>query len=265
LSAAGFAVHRWPVWCAVWICQAWLLLTLVAVSHESAHSQLFGTRRVNRIAGTLAGLSAFGVWEVYRTQHILHHADTCGPDDSEGEPYQFTAKWQIFAAFAGGGPLYVAWLILEGWKVSFGAARPWVRTATARRRIRINVAAWTIVVVVAAWLLVSHPMATLAIWIIPVGMMVIVPMPFVLIPEHLGATGPGSPTINTRTCRSNWLMRWVFMNENLHTAHHTHPSTRWHDLAALDALLRPDIAEGWSYSGYLRFHRDTWRGAQPTQ
>jgi fatty acid desaturase len=259
LALAGLAVDRWFVWVAVWAVQAVNLLTLVAMIHECVHSHFVGSRRANRVLGMLAGAFILAPFEVYRSRHIGHHADTCGPNDTEGEPYKFAERWQIVVAFLSGGIAYILSLPMMGLAVAFGWSPSWVSGRGALRRIRINMVVW-IATMALLVTLAAVDMRTLAfVWLIPVAAFLSGPLVFVLMPEHYDAPGPTVVTSNTRTCVSNPVVRFIFLNTNLHTAHHHRASVPWTGLPDQHARLSARIDEEWVFSGYLAFYRFMWR------
>lgn len=258
-AVIGLAIDRWYVWLAVWAVQAVNMLGMVAMTHEAVHSHYVGSRRANRVIGTIAGLVLLTNFEIYKSRHIGHHADTCGPDDTEGEPYKFTARWQILAAFATGGIAYILSLPMLGFWVSFGGRPSWATSAGARRRIRIN-QLWWLATVAALIAIATVDLRSVAfVWLIPVALFLSGPFVFVLMPEHYDAPGPGIVTSNTRTCVSNPLMRFIFLNTNLHTAHHDKPIVPWTGLPAHHENLEPRIDNEWVFSGYWAFYRFMWR------
>jgi acyl-lipid omega-6 desaturase (Delta-12 desaturase) len=262
LSTLGFAADHLLVWVAVWALQSVNFLTLVGVIHESVHQHFFPTRRASRVAGMLAGAVAFTCFEAYRTQHILHHAHTCDEGDSEGEPYKFTARWQIVGAFLGGGLIYAVALFFGGIGVAFGWTPSWITKPSQRRRIRVNVAVLAVVLTaliasIATGLVTFQAVAY--VWLIPTAFALLGPLPFVLIPEHYDAPGPGPTVSNTRTCVSNPVMRFVFLNTNLHTAHHDRPSVPWHALGTHHQKIEADIHDEWIFPSYTAFYVWMWR------
>jgi fatty acid desaturase len=259
LAIIGFAVDRWFVWAVVWAVQAVNMLTLVAMTHECVHLHFVRSRTLNRVLGTLAAAFIWAPFEVYRSRHIGHHADTCGPDDTEGEPYKFRARWQIVASFLAGGIAYILSLPVWGLAVSLGWSPRWVSGRAARRRIRINMVVWGATAALGVVLAMIDLRVVAFAWLIPVAIFLTVPFVFVLMPEHYDAPGPGHVTSNTRTCVSNAAMRFVFLNTNLHTAHHDRASVPWTGLPAHHAELASTIDNEWVFSGYFAFYRFMWR------
>jgi fatty acid desaturase len=252
LGALGWQLDAIWAWVPIWFVQSWLLLAVPAALHESSHSHFVVGRTANRLVGAGIGLLLFFVTETYRTQHIVHHADTCGPRDPEGAPYRFSARWQYAGAFLGGGALYAAMLVGQSFAVAAGSTPDWLSSDGQRRRIRINVLAWMMYMAVLVTLTVIWTHAFVMLWLIPVALAILGTVPFVLIPEHYGATGAGPAVDNSRSCRSNRFVRFVYLNTNMHTAHHQQPAVAWYDLPQ---AATGEIADGWTHSGYLAFHR----------
>lgn len=261
LAVLGFAADHPLVWVAVWLIQSINMLTLVGVVHESVHQHFFPTRRASRIAGTVSAAFGLTCFEAYRAQHVMHHAHTCDVGDTEGEPYKFTARWQIVGAFLGGGVYFTLLVLWSGIRVSFGWTPDWITSESQRRRIRLNVAflaalAMGVIAVVQTGVVSFASLA--AVWFVPALVSLFGPLPYVLLPEHYDAPGPGSTMTNTRTCVSNPVLRFVYLNTNLHTAHHDRPSVPWHDLTTHHQRIEDDIAPDWIFPSYAAFHRWMW-------
>lgn len=262
LAAVGFWADRWYVWAFVWAVQAMNFLTTIAVVHECAHLRYFSGRRANHVTGVALAAIGLACFESYRSQHIVHHADTCGENDPEGEPYRFTSRWQIAGAFLGGGLAYALLLLGQGIVIALGYTPAWLSADGQRRRIRINVAVLTVAAVGLAALVVGDFLSLRGltfVWLIPAAVALIGPIPFVLIPEHYDAPGPGPAFMNTRTCTSNAVVRFLYLNTNLHTAHHHRPALPWYDLPAHHRQIEDEIEPTWLFPSYTAFHRFMWR------
>lgn len=259
LTVLGFAVDRWWAWLVVWGVQSVNLLALPGVFHECVHGHFFRRRWANRVTGTLCGLGAFSLYEVYRPQHIHHHADTCGPDDTEGEPWKFTRRWQIAVAVLSAGLYYTSSLVVHGVRVAFGWSPAWLHTEQQRRRIRINLALLVVTIAAAVTIAQFAFRPILFGWLIPMAVMISFALPFVQMSEHYDAAGPGPVFGNTRTVVSNPLLSYAFLYTNLHTAHHHQPSVPWNELRAHHATIEDRIEDEWIFPGFIAFHRWLWR------
>lgn len=262
LAAIGFWADAWFVWAAVWIAQAFNFLTVVAIVHECTHVHWFGSPRADHVTGVVMATIGITCFEAYRPQHLLHHAHTCADGDPEGEPYKFTSRWQIVGAFFGGAFLYVLFVFAQGVAVAFGYTPSWLRAEHQRQRIRWNVAVLALVFGGLALAVVADVVSlrTIAfVWLIPASIALIGPIAYVLIPEHYDAPGPGPVFTNTRTCTSNPVMRFFYLNTNLHTAHHHRPALSCFDLPAHHAEIEDRIEPEWLFGSYTSFHRFMWR------
>ncbi len=262
LAALAFTLDRWFVWVVVWAIQAFWMLTLVATVHECVHRHFVAPRWGNELLGRFAAGFGFVNFEAYRAQHMTHHANACGEGDAEGEPYAFTARWQIVAAFVGGGFLYALSVFATGVMTAFGYTPMWLRSERQRQRIRVNVLVLALVYGAIALAVVADLVSLRGVafaWLIPASIGLLGPLPFVLIPEHYDAPGPGSPFENTRTCVSNPALRFVYLNTNLHTAHHHRASVPWHGLVDHHRTIEDRIEEEWLFPSYTAFHRFMWR------
>jgi fatty acid desaturase len=76
-------------------------------------------------------------------------------------------------------------------------------------------------------------------------------LPFLLTTEHFGGE-PGAIVTNTRTVRSNRLVRAMFWNTNLHVEHHLMPNVPASKISRLHPLVRDHAVV---HSGYVAFHR----------
>ena len=59
--------------------------------------------------------------------------------------------------------------------------------------------------------------------------------------EHTGMPHEDDILINTRTVRTNALMRWLLWNMPYHTAHHSYPIVPFHHLPALHRAVVENI------------------------
>ena len=74
-----------------------------------------------------------------------------------------------------------------------------------------------------------------------------------LLAEHTGCPETPDMLRNSRTTRSNALVRWLAWNMPYHAEHHAFPGVPYHGLPALHARLKDHIAV--QSPGYLAFHR----------
>ncbi len=187
--------------------------------------------------GTAAVLTILGSYATYRCYHLEHHARTGREGDPERTPLNFPTRRLYVAVMAFGGLLVLFENTAYTVMTVVGTSLPWVRTPRQRRAIRLN--ALLLLVVLGAIVLgmVLDPWVTLNVWLIPYAIGVFGLLPLLLVPEHYGATGRGDVLENTRTVRSNAVVRWAYWNNNFHAAHHLVPAVPYDKIEQVDRLL----------------------------
>jgi fatty acid desaturase len=266
LVAIALAVDTWWIWPPVWLAVAFLIVGLAGVGHDCVHGTVAGRRWVNTVLGHAVMMPVALPFGTYRQFHLLHHADTVGPDDPEGPPGDFTSRGQylLYHLLLGPGFLAMVW-----WSTIRGAVgRPprWARTEHSRRALRTAWMVWlpgvvALGVAAATSDLVRH------VWLYPWLVTHIPVLPFVLLSEHYGGTADDGILRNTYTIASNPITRFAVFNINFHTAHHLLPKVPSASLRRLDAEVRPHASR--TAPGYLAFHRRLWtslpwRAPRPT-
>merc|ERR1712118_266138 len=64
------------------------------------------------------------------------------------------------------------------------------------------------------------------------------PLWYIQIAEHADCTMDDNGLTNTRTVRSNWLIRFTYFNMNFHAEHHLYPMFPFHALPRAHELLK---------------------------
>ena len=106
---------------------------------------------------------------------------------------------------------------------------------------------------------ITNPDALFAVWLAPWLVALVLVVPLVLVTEHYGATvGTVEAAENTRTVVSNRVVRWMYWNNNFHTAHHQLPTVVYQSLPELDRLTAGELLGPWLSTGYVAFHRSVW-------
>jgi fatty acid desaturase len=241
-----------------WFVMAWVLVGNGAVVHETTHRHLFRSPGANRWIGAIAGACVLMPWGVYRPYHLAHHRYTVAIDDPEGPPLQFTSRLEYPLLTLGG----LAFLVrLHGYGIATAAGRPpsWLRSRGQRRAAVADTALCLVVLVALLRVAMWNLGALCVVWLVPWLIAVMVLVPLVLVTEHYGATvGTTAAAENTRTIVSNSAVRWLYWNNNFHTAHHQLPSAVYHRLPHLDATIPAEGRGEWVFPSYIAFHRSLW-------
>ncbi len=252
---------------ALWLAAPWLawpLLTISMVLHSSLqHEVAHGHPFKNRIASAALVLPALGLWIPFlrfRDLHLAHHRDSrlTDPYDDPETNYLDPAAYRrlprpvrrildfnntLLGRMAIGPAIGLAHFIRkDALAVAAGdrrAALGWLLHLPALA----PVAAFVLAAPVPAAAYVAATYAALSILKIRTFL------------EHRAHETPGG---RTALIEDRGPLAFLFLNNNLHIVHHTHPTAPWHRLPALHAedpesyLARN---HGYRYGGYAEIFR----------
>ena len=212
-----------------------LLNFLYAAQHELSHATVFSTRKVNEVFGRLIGFTMIFPRDYDQVMHFAHHTYTQNWEkDGElvREPYTLTT--------------YLLWMSgITYWRNRvFGVIRrsrgiiiePFIRAEEEGKVIwesRIHILFYILIVGISV---MFHSWAAMAFWIIPMLLTKPVHQLQNTI-EHLGLSHEDNILENTRSTRTNALMRWLCWQMPYHTAHHIFPSVPFWKLRILNAKI----------------------------
>ena len=240
LRATPFAV---PLFAAHGV----LLNFLYAGQHELSHGTVFRSKWPNVLFGRLFGLILIYPRDFDRIQHAAHHQHTQDwAKDGELVRAPYTLRSYLMWFW---GLTYWQTRVSRIWRFCRGQViEPYIREgehALVIREGRIHAAVYAGVAVVS---LATGSWAAVLLWLAPMLVMKPVHQLQNTI-EHLGLSHHDDILHNTRSTRTNALMRWLCWQMPYHTAHHTFPSVPFWQLASLDAEIRASGARphamGW--------------------
>jgi fatty acid desaturase len=245
-------VYRESIWAVpLFAIHGVLLNFLYAGQHELSHWTVFRTRWLNEWVGRVFGFVLFYPRTFDQVQHMAHHRFTQDwARDGElararytlasylmwmsGLSYWYT-RWRRILRFCSG-------IVTEPYL-------PQKRHAELIREARWHLAgyAW-----IAAVSLAMHSWAAVILWLAPMLAMKCVHQLQNTI-EHLGLPHEDNVLINTRSTRTNALMRWLGWRMQYHTAHHAFPGVPFHRLHALHEAIftaRGSVPPSMTYLGF---------------
>lgn len=258
----------WLTWGTVWCVPLFmlhgvLLNFLYAGQHEMSHDTVFATRRLNEAFGRVIGFLMIYPRDFDRLQHFAHHQYTQDwQKDGElvREPYTLASYLPWFW-----GPTY--WWTRAARIVRFcrgEVLEPYIRPeehATVIGEARVHAALYAAVVLAS---LAAQSWAVVILWLAPMMAMKFVHQLQNTI-EHLGLTHESDILRNTRTTRTNAVLRWLCWQMPYHTAHHTFPNVPFWKLRTLDAEIRDAGAEPYAM-GWIEFQVEViaklWRKSE---
>jgi fatty acid desaturase len=232
LSSAALMLSWGTLWAIpAFMIQGTLINFLYAGQHELSHWTVFRTKWPNELLGRVFGFILLFPRDFDLVQHYAHH--------------RFTANWQRDGELA--RPRYtLSRYLLWMSGISYWYTRVWriVRFSLGiitepyvpadRKAAVVREARWHLAGYAAIALLSIALRSTLALelWLLP--MLVMKPVHQLQnIIEHLGLPHVNSITENTRSTRTNALMRWLAWNMQYHTAHHAFPGVPCYRLPEL--------------------------------
>lgn len=265
IGLTGWALWAlWGTWWAVpaFIAHGTLINFLYAAQHELSHGTPFKTKKLNVWLGRVVGFTQLYPRDFDQIQHFAHHQYT-GDWERDGElirrPYTLASYllWLL-------GPSYWWSRITRLFRFSTGRVHePYVRPgqeALVVREARTHLALYGLIamasVAAGSWIAVQ-------LWLAPMLLTKGMHQLQNTI-EHLGLTHGDSILENTRSTRTNRLMRWMCWNMQYHTAHHAFPSVPFHRLRKLNHAMTEGAGQPPYSMGYVDFQvqviRKLWGG-----
>ena len=232
LSGGGLYL-TWGGWLAVpvFIAHGILINFLYAGQHELSHWTVFRTKALNEIFGRLFGFILVYPRDFDQIQHFAHHRYT---QDWEGDGELARERYTLASYLLWVlGPTYWYTRVRRVIRFSFGVvSEPYIpdgRKAEVIREARGHLAGYALIAVLS---IVTGSWAAVQLWLAPMLAMKPVHQLQNTI-EHLGLPHVDAITENTRTTRTNALMRWLAWNMQYHTAHHAFPGVPCYALPKL--------------------------------
>ena len=234
LVVTGVALAlTWGTWWAVpaFVAHGILINFLYAGQHELSHWTVFRTKKLNEVFGRLFGFILIYPRDFDQIQHFAHHRFTQDWDnDGElGRP-RYTLTSYLLWVF---GPTYWYTRVRRIIRFSLGIVSehyiPDDRKPQVIREGRWHLAFY---VAIAAVSLATGSWLAVQLWLLP--MLVLKPVHQLQNTiEHLGLPHVDAITQNTRSTRTNAVMRWLCWNMQYHTAHHAFPGVPCYTLPKL--------------------------------
>jgi fatty acid desaturase len=212
-----------------------LLNFLYAGQHELSHWTVFRTGWPNEWLGRLFGFVLFYPRTFDQVQHMAHHRftqDWARDGELARDPYTFSSYllWMSGAAY-----WYTRWRRILRFSAGV-VTEPYLparRHAELIREARWHLAGYAII---AGASLTARSGAALIVWFAPLVAMKAVHQLQNTI-EHLGLPHEADVAVNTRSTRTNALMRWLGWQMQYHTAHHAFPGVPFHRLKELHEAI----------------------------
>lgn len=258
----------WGSWSAVpvFILHGVFLAFLFAPLHECIHSSAFKSRRLNKIVGHICGLIILRPFLYSKYRHMAHHTWTQHPDLDPDQVFFPNS----FGEYIGHISSFNIWHRLIKNLFSLAAGKlteeekdfiPNNEIPYVIREARLMLVTYLVIALLSAlaqsWVAVFY-------WLAPRVIGEIGLRAFRMV-EHTGMEESPNMLANTRTTRTNFLVRALYWNMPFHAEHHLYPNVPFHALPKLHEHVKPHLKE--IGPGVLRVHakilRDVWNRRGP--
>jgi fatty acid desaturase len=256
IGATGAAIHAtlgtfWLV--APFLIHGVLINYLYGGQHELSHSTVFRTRWLNAFWGRVIGFIVITPRDADQIQHFAHHRHTqLWRQDGELFRDSFTLRSYLLrlSGIAYWRANIAALLLYAMGRVD----EPYIKPAQhilVIREARLHLAGYVVIAIVSvavgSWAAVLY-------WLAPMLLTKPAHQLQNLI-EHVGLPHSDDIFANTRSTRTNAVMRWMCWQMQYHTAHHAFPSVPFFRLKALHREIFADrgvVPPTMTYFGFQR-------------
>jgi len=234
IGLAGLVLH--VAWGTPWAVPAFLVLGvlinfLYAGQHEFSHASVFHSKALNEGFGRLIGFILITPRDADKVQHFAHHRFT-NLWRQDGELYRPKFTLASYLLRLSGIEYWyanISTLLLY----AFGVVRdPYVdgpSRGAVIREARLHVLGYALIAAASVY---AHSAAAVFYWLAPMLLTKPVHQLQNTI-EHVGLPHVPDLMRNTRSTRTNAVMRWLAWQMPYHSAHHAFPSAPFHRLKAL--------------------------------
>ena len=228
-----------------------LINFLYAAQHELSHATVFANRKTNEVFGRLIGFVMIFPRDYDQVMHFAHHTYTQNWE-KDGELVREPYTLFTYLLWMSGITYWRNRLFGVLWRARGVIIEPFIRTeeeGKVIRESRIHVGLYLLIVGIS---LVTNSWAATVFWILPM----VLTKPIHQLQntiEHLGLSHEDDILENTRSTRTNALMRWLCWQMPYHTAHHVFPSVPFWKLSHLNAKIEAQVGT---------VHRMGWIGFQ---
>ena len=238
LALTGTALWlTWGTWWAVpaFVAHGILINFLYAGQHEMSHGTVFRTKKLNEIFGRLFGFVLIYPRDFDQIQHFAHHRYT---QDWEGDGELARERYSLASYLLWVlGPTYWSTRVRRILRFTAGrVVEPYILDSQKPVVIsegRLHFAGYLAIALLSV---LAHSWAAVILWLLP--MLALKPVHQLQNTiEHLGLPHVDAITENTRSTRTNALMRWMCWNMQFHTAHHAFPGVPCYRLPELHRTI----------------------------
>jgi fatty acid desaturase len=268
-SILYLAPFQWWV-IPILLVQGFMIAFLFAPMHECVHSSAFKNRGLNILVGRICGAIIMRPFLYFKYRHMAHHTFTQHP---EGDPDRVDFPRDMKEYLLHISSVNIWYRMLKNLCfLSLGKFSEEEREFIPKSEFRpvVNEARTMLLlyVVIAGVSIYYQSWLAVYIWVLPRMLGEPALRAFRMI-EHTGMAESPNMLENTRTTRTNFLVRFFYWNMPYHAEHHLYPSVPFHTLPRLHREKiqnhLAEIAPGVLAVHYNILKRLLTRGAKSSQ
>lgn len=219
----------------------------IQAAHDCVHASHLRSRAANRVMGAAWCTPILINFTNYRYQHLVHHRFTGVEGDTEPQKDFRTLGAYLHSMTGITIWRYNAITLKRTWQNRFPASVDKPERRRDSRQDNLAISCWLAAMIGLTFLL---PAVLLVAYWLPLVLSTVISR-FTGLPEHYGLGGVPEVERNTRTVRSNAVVRWFMWNANYHAEHHRYPAVPTLNLHRLHkALPDPHPIQVASYTGF---------------
>jgi fatty acid desaturase len=251
VALGALIVARVPFWWALMLPQGILVVFLFTLLHEAVHQTPFRTAWINEMVARVCGFILCLPSDWFRYFHFAHHRYT---QDPENDPELASPKpetmWQ-YIKHVSGVPIWwsaISGLVINALDRNRAAYIPPKGFAKVRTEARVMILLYAVLLGLSLYFQTA---ALVWVWLLPA----LIGEPFLriyLLAEHGRCPFVANMLENTRTTRTNWLVRKLAWNMPYHAEHHSYPGVPFYRLPEFHAVIENQLKE--VEDGYVRFN-----------
>ena len=230
-----------------------VLIFLFAPLHECIHRTAFKTRGLNDVVAWVCGALIVLPPAYFRAFHFAHHRYTQDPERDPELQRVMPTSMASYLWVVSGLPYWRERITTTLTHALTGRVHsPFVARQQAADIVLEARILWLVYGAVAPLSIAASSWAAVIYWLLPA----LAGQPFLrmyLLAEHGGCPFVPDMLLNSRTTRSNAVVRALAWNMPYHTAHHAFPAVPFHGLPAAHEVIKDAVGvRADSYTGYQR-------------
>ena len=244
-SLVWMSLGTWWVWLAMFVHGVLLTVPAYSLSHETAHGTAFRTRWLNEAVLWVSSLIYLEEPLHRRYTHTSHHTFTWWPEKDAQFPFDTPIGLKGWITeITGFGLLrchvHVFWLLAtKKYTDMMRNCSPEQEFSKMTRNARIMLALYA-VIGAAPFFGIWWP-----IWLVVLPRIFGAPVMLLFGLIQHAELQENSPSIleSTRSFRTNWLAKFLYMNMNNHMEHHLYPQVPFHALPRLADAVKEQVPQ----------------------